>query len=129
MCEHLRLSLPFRSLTKTWYCSDGKKPGALPKEMYLYDLIAVVTHEGKLENGHYWADVKSGTEWFRCDDDKSGCREAREAVNHGAHFSLGSHGDDSQCSPCSASLPVVLLTSICFVSRRGGVGFGFARDH
>lgn len=38
--------------------------------MYRYDLFAVVTHEGKLDNGHYWADVLSSGEWWHCDDDK-----------------------------------------------------------
>ncbi|KAJ9095656.1 hypothetical protein QFC21_005528 [Naganishia friedmannii] len=33
---------------------------SLPREMYRYTLSTVVTHEGKLDNGHYWADVKSG---------------------------------------------------------------------
>lgn len=42
----------------------------LPESLYLYDLFAVVTHEGKLDNGHYWADVLSGDEWWHCDDDK-----------------------------------------------------------
>lgn len=38
--------------------------------MYRYQLSTVVTHEGKLDNGHYWANVKSGCEWFHCDDEK-----------------------------------------------------------
>lgn len=42
----------------------------LPTSLYDYDLFAVVTHEGKLDNGHYWADVLSGDEWWHCDDDK-----------------------------------------------------------
>lgn len=42
----------------------------LPSSLYSYDLFAVVTHEGKLDNGHYWADVRSGDEWWHCDDDK-----------------------------------------------------------
>lgn len=59
----------------------------LPPSLYIYDLFAVVTHEGKLDNGHYWADVLSvgsgssgsaggggsgsvGGEWWHCDDDK-----------------------------------------------------------
>lgn len=48
----------------------------LPPSMYLYDLFAVVTHEGKLDNGHYWADVLTtstqggGGEWWHCDDDR-----------------------------------------------------------
>jgi ubiquitin carboxyl-terminal hydrolase 22/27/51 len=43
---------------------------ALPPSLFEYDLFAVVTHEGKLDNGHYWADVLSGDEWWHCDDDK-----------------------------------------------------------
>ena len=39
-------------------------------EMYRYDLFSVVTHEGKLDNGHYWADVLNSGEWWHCDDDK-----------------------------------------------------------
>lgn len=42
-----------------------------PASVYQYDLFAVVTHEGKLDNGHYWADVLAGDEWWHCDDDKS----------------------------------------------------------
>ncbi|WVQ81646.1 hypothetical protein IAT38_003771 [Cryptococcus sp. DSM 104549] len=42
----------------------------LPASLFMYDLFAVVTHEGKLDNGHYWADVRSGDEWYHCDDDK-----------------------------------------------------------
>lgn len=38
--------------------------------MYRYDLFSVVTHEGKLDNGHYWADVLNSGEWWHCDDDK-----------------------------------------------------------
>ncbi|ORX38918.1 putative ubiquitin specific protease [Kockovaella imperatae] len=54
---------------------DGSKqvpstPGSIPLSVYDYDLFAVVTHEGKLDNGHYWADVWSNGEWWHCDDDK-----------------------------------------------------------
>jgi ubiquitin carboxyl-terminal hydrolase 22/27/51 len=56
--------------------ADGAAPSKeideddLPSSLYSYDLFAVVTHEGKLDNGHYWADVRSGDEWWHCDDDK-----------------------------------------------------------
>ena len=43
----------------------------LPASLYQYDLFAVVTHQGSLDNGHYWADVLSEGEWWHCDDDKS----------------------------------------------------------
>jgi ubiquitin carboxyl-terminal hydrolase 22/27/51 len=42
----------------------------LPSSLFDYDLFAVVTHEGGLNDGHYWADVLSGGEWYKCDDDK-----------------------------------------------------------
>ena len=51
--------------------TNGRRPIELPSSLYEYDLFAVVTHEGKLDNGHYWADVLSGDEWWHCDDDKS----------------------------------------------------------
>lgn len=46
------------------------KSHRLPDSLYDYDLFCVVTHEGKLDNGHYWADVWSEGEWWHCDDDK-----------------------------------------------------------
>ncbi|WVQ75376.1 hypothetical protein IAR50_004996 [Cryptococcus sp. DSM 104548] len=49
---------------------DHSSDDGLPDSLYLYDLFAVVTHEGKLDNGHYWADVRDGDEWWHCDDDK-----------------------------------------------------------
>ena len=53
--------------------ADGSGADAsqdLPDALYQYDLFCVVTHEGKLDNGHYWADVLSEGEWWHCDDDK-----------------------------------------------------------
>jgi len=49
--------------------TEVKSPD-LPDSVFRYDLFAVVTHEGKLDNGHYWADVLSSGEWWHCDDDK-----------------------------------------------------------
>jgi ubiquitin C-terminal hydrolase len=48
----------------------------MPLEMFHYRLTSVVTHEGKLDNGHYWACVNSGHEWFLMDDEKG--QAARE---------------------------------------------------
>lgn len=53
---------------ETW--GVRRQEGILPREMYRYQLSTVVTHEGKLDNGHYWANVRSGCEWFQCDDEK-----------------------------------------------------------
>ncbi|OCF44930.1 ubiquitin carboxyl-terminal hydrolase 22/27/51 [Kwoniella heveanensis CBS 569] len=50
--------------------ATNKDENLLPDSLFLYDLFAVVTHEGKLDNGHYWADVREGEEWWHCDDDK-----------------------------------------------------------
>ncbi|ORY29156.1 hypothetical protein BCR39DRAFT_481921 [Naematelia encephala] len=54
------------------YVETSQGSESLPESLYLYDLFAVVTHEGKLDNGHYWADVLSSesAEWWHCDDDK-----------------------------------------------------------
>ncbi len=49
---------------------EGADDASLPPSVFMYDLFAVVTHEGKLDNGHYWADVLNGDEWWHCDDDK-----------------------------------------------------------
>ncbi|KAK8843445.1 hypothetical protein IAR55_007102 [Kwoniella newhampshirensis] len=50
--------------------TNSEDADRLPDSLYTYDLFAVVTHEGKLDNGHYWADVREGEEWWHCDDDK-----------------------------------------------------------
>lgn len=55
----------------TWACAKLTVLSTAPPSVYQYDLFAVVTHEGKLDNGHYWADVLAGDEWWHCDDDKS----------------------------------------------------------
>jgi ubiquitin carboxyl-terminal hydrolase 22/27/51 len=52
------------------YTEVGPSSSHLPDSIFQYDLSAVVTHEGKLDNGHYWADVLSSGEWWHCDDDK-----------------------------------------------------------
>lgn len=49
---------------------DDTENESVPESLFAYDLFAVVTHEGKLDNGHYWAHVRSGDEWWHCDDDK-----------------------------------------------------------
>lgn len=58
----------------------------LPEDMYTYELSTVVTHEGRLDNGHYWADVRAGCEWFHCDDDKSESFSSHHA-EHVSHIS------------------------------------------
>lgn len=99
----------------------------------MYDLIAVVTHEGKLENGHYWADVKSGTEWFRCDDDKSEC--SMIPCIHFDQFADGhhSHRDDLECRARSTSLSAILSQEVCslpgvdYVQARSEKGLEYTR--
>ncbi|KIS00120.1 ubiquitin carboxyl-terminal hydrolase 22/27/51 [Cryptococcus deuterogattii 2001/935-1] len=63
----MRPYVDFSSSSKSVKDNKGKE---LPDSLYIYDLFAVVTHEGKLDNGHYWADVRDGEEWWHCDDDK-----------------------------------------------------------
>lgn len=36
----------------------------------IYDLFAVVNHNGKIDSGHYTALVRKQGRWFRCDDEK-----------------------------------------------------------
>jgi ubiquitin C-terminal hydrolase len=47
-----------------------RREANLPAQLYKYRLVSVITHQGKLDNGHYWASVSSGCEWYRLDDDK-----------------------------------------------------------
>ncbi|GHJ84852.1 hypothetical protein NliqN6_1254 [Naganishia liquefaciens] len=58
----------------------------LPREMYRYQLSTVVTHEGKLDNGHYWANVRSGCEWFQCDDEKVTSTSLAQVLNQKAYM-------------------------------------------
>lgn len=37
-------------------------------EAATYDLIGVVNHQGKMDNGHYTSFVKHDDMWFKCDD-------------------------------------------------------------
>ncbi|KAF7344818.1 Ubiquitin carboxyl-terminal hydrolase [Mycena venus] len=41
-----------------------------PAAMYVYDLFAVINHEGQINNGHYTNYGRSEDEWYRFDDDK-----------------------------------------------------------
>lgn len=36
----------------------------------IYDLFAIVNHNGRIDSGHYTATVRKEGEWFRCDDEK-----------------------------------------------------------
>lgn len=58
----------------------------MPSEMFRYQLTSVITHEGKLDNGHYWACVKSGHEWFHMDDEKGW--SGSNSIDLRAHTSL-----------------------------------------
>ena len=41
---------------------------AEPRPEQLYDLFGVAVHHGTMDKGHYTAYVRSGAEWFHCDD-------------------------------------------------------------
>ncbi|KAJ9110052.1 hypothetical protein QFC20_003126 [Naganishia adeliensis] len=66
--------------------SLNEQESVLPREMYRYQLSTVVTHEGKLDNGHYWANVKSGCEWFHCDDEKVTSTSLAQVLNQKAYM-------------------------------------------
>lgn len=38
------------------------------EEGHNFDLIGVVVHSGILKGGHYWAYVKNGNQWYKCND-------------------------------------------------------------
>ncbi|OWZ41330.1 hypothetical protein LQV05_004800 [Cryptococcus neoformans] len=61
---------PYVESSSSSKSGTDRKEKELPDSLYIYDLFAVVTHEGKLDNGHYWADVRDGEGWWHCDDDK-----------------------------------------------------------
>jgi hypothetical protein len=60
---------------------------SLPASLFEYDLFAVVTHEGRLDNGHYWADVLSGDEWWHCDDDKGAAHTTIKSLKANCSYS------------------------------------------
>ena len=39
-----------------------------PSPEQLYDLFGVAVHHGTMDKGHYTAYVRSGADWFHCDD-------------------------------------------------------------
>jgi ubiquitin carboxyl-terminal hydrolase 22/27/51 len=43
-------------------------PSGKADEETMYDLIAVVNHQGKMDTGHYTSFVKHDSLWFKCDD-------------------------------------------------------------
>lgn len=49
---------------------QGKWSSLRPLNDALYDLFAVVNHNGTIDSGHYTAWVRREGDWFKCDDDK-----------------------------------------------------------
>ncbi|KAI0564135.1 Ubiquitinyl hydrolase 1 [Gracilaria domingensis] len=41
-----------------------------PNNDAVYDLFAVVNHNGRIDSGHYTSIIRRQGEWFRCDDEK-----------------------------------------------------------
>ena len=48
-----------------------------------YDLFGTVNHSGNMQSGHYVANVKVGSAWYRCNDEhvsKAGRGDGERAV-------------------------------------------------
>jgi len=56
------------SLSSTSTSTTSGTSGTAAVEAAMYDLIAVVNHQGKMDNGHYTSFVKHIDMWFKCDD-------------------------------------------------------------
>ncbi|TIA95593.1 hypothetical protein E3P96_03805 [Wallemia ichthyophaga] len=51
---------------------------------FKYDLYAVTNHFGSLQSGHYTANVRSGQDWFSCQDSRVGELSEKDVVSkHG----------------------------------------------
>ena len=48
--------------------ANGNPLAAEPSPEQLYDLFGVAVHHGTMDKGHYTSYVRSGAEWFHCDD-------------------------------------------------------------
>ena len=47
---------------------DSKSQCGVESPKVLYDLFGTVNHNGTLHQGHYIANVKSGEQWYCCND-------------------------------------------------------------
>ena len=42
-----------------------------------FELRAVISHEGSVQSGHYYASVKKNTSWFKCNDNQVSLQESK----------------------------------------------------
>ncbi|KAG0241154.1 hypothetical protein BGW41_006260, partial [Actinomortierella wolfii] len=57
-----------------------------PNPSYIYNLFAVINHQGKMDTGHYTAYAKHRGEWFSLDDHKVTMASQREALSSKAYM-------------------------------------------
>lgn len=104
---------PYVDSSSSSKSGNDRKEKELPDSLYIYDLFAVVTHEGKLDNGHYWADVRDGEEWWHCDDDKGGSKMGTKSLIVVADVSANvSHSYISVCCIGAESIHAFLRQTI-----------------
>ncbi|KAL1732376.1 hypothetical protein EV714DRAFT_207029 [Schizophyllum commune] len=61
---------PYTTRAMRQNAGDGPTRLPDPPGTYVYDLFAVINHEGQMNNGHYTNFARYGREWYRFDDDK-----------------------------------------------------------
>ncbi|KAI8350654.1 hypothetical protein B0O80DRAFT_123514 [Mortierella sp. GBAus27b] len=57
-----------------------------PIPTYLYNLFAVINHQGKMDTGHYTAYVKHRGEWFSLDDHKVSLASQKDVLDSKAYM-------------------------------------------
>lgn len=105
---------PYVESSSSSKSGTDRKEKELPDSLYIYDLFAVVTHEGKLDNGHYWADVRDGEGWWHCDDDKGEPKDGTKSLIFVADnvSANGSHSYISLCCIGAEGVHVVLRQTV-----------------
>ncbi|WVF65721.1 hypothetical protein IAT40_000452 [Kwoniella sp. CBS 6097] len=104
--------------------TTSKDDELLPDSLFLYDLFAVVTHEGKLDNGHYWADVREGEEWWHCDDDKVTPTTLSSVLSQKAYMLFYVKRSLAYAQPMSKLLSTTSTTSVPTIPASAASGPG-----
>ncbi|KAF9960577.1 hypothetical protein BGZ65_012089, partial [Modicella reniformis] len=71
------------SSTSSSYTANGSVE---PIPTYIYNLFAVINHQGKMDTGHYTAFVKHRGEWFSLDDHKVSLATQKDVLDSKAYM-------------------------------------------
>ncbi|KAF9350699.1 hypothetical protein BGX34_001029 [Mortierella sp. NVP85] len=66
--------------------SHSTHPPVDPIPTYIYNLFAVINHQGKMDTGHYTAFVKHRGEWFSLDDHKVSLASQKDVLDSKAYM-------------------------------------------